>query len=121
MLANKKGQDCKRKGGWGGEGKEKNCKLFILGHPVKPRHLCNAARFIFRTKFMRFRKAAYKCHSMLQTILNAFWPEPITLKASNFFFYQAHPSHIPPCHRAAIQQTFLSKLNPLLEGRGSGG
>lgn len=85
----------------GGQGKE-SCKLVILGHPVKPKHLRNAARFIFRTEFMRFRKGAYKRHSTLQTILKAFWPEPITLKASNFF-HQAHPSHTPPCHRAAIQ------------------
>lgn len=86
MLANKKGLKEE-----GGEKREKNCKLVILGHPVKPRHLCNASRFIFRTKFMRFRKAAYKCQSMLQTILNAFWPEPITLKASNFFFFLLSP------------------------------
>lgn len=76
---------------WEGEKKEKNCKLVILGHPIKPRHLCNAARFTFRTEFRRFRKAAYKHHSMPQTILNAFWPEPMSLKASFFFFFLPSP------------------------------
>lgn len=79
-------QEKDRRAGGEEKGKKKeSCKCVILGHRVKPKHLRNAARFIFRTEFMRFRKGAYKRHSMLQTILKAFWPEPITLKASNFF------------------------------------
>lgn len=88
--------------------KDKNCKLVILGHTVKPRHLCNAARFIFRTKFMRFRKGAYKHHSMLQTILYAFWPEPITLKASIFFITKP----TPPTYLPATGQQYNRHFSP---------
>lgn len=97
-------------------------KLVILGHPVKPKHLRNAARFTFRTEFMRFRKGAYKRHSTLQTILKAFWPEPITLKANNFFSQPTPPTHLLVTEQRYSRHFSPNKLNPLfLEGGGSRG
>lgn len=116
VNADQQGKD--RLAGGGGASR----KLVILGHPVKPKHLRNAARFTFRTEFMRFRKGAYKRHSTLQTILKAFWPEPITLKASNFFSQPTPPTHLLVTEQRYSRHFSPNKLNPLfLEGGGSRG
>lgn len=92
--------------------------MAILGDPVKPKHLHNAARLLFRTESMRFRKGAYKHHSMFQTIFKAFWPELATLKASNVF---TKPT--PAICLLVTEQRYSSyfspnKLNPLFLEKG---
>jgi len=51
-------QEKDRPAGGVGQGGNESCKLVILGHPAKPKHLRNAVRFIFRTEFTRFGKGA---------------------------------------------------------------